>query len=107
MRVVMRSILEQVWHPDGYAVRVGFDPGISMQPGQYLLAATVSDVLATPLFLQERWEGSLLTAPPVPEHWRPGTELQVTGPLGKGFLLPAAARHVALAGFCDAGYLRW
>jgi len=41
----------------------------------------------------------LTTAPPVPADWQPGDLLQVRGPLGKGFHIPANVRRLALCAF--------
>lgn len=35
----------------------------------------------------------------VPDSWRPGTVLQLGGPLGRGFALPLSARKIGLAAF--------
>jgi hypothetical protein len=64
--------------------------------GQYLLAAEKGAILASPLFLAAPSEQGFLAAPPFSESWRPGAELSLYGPLGRGFHPPADARRLAL-----------
>ena len=56
-------------------------------------------VLAQALFAAGRKKDGVLTAPPIPVSWTPGSELSLTGPLGKGFTLPVSARRILLAAF--------
>lgn len=74
-------------------------PTIRPLPGQYLLAFAPgqSEALATPLFPAGQAGEWLRVAPPLPVSWAAGMRLQVRGPLGNGFRLPAGARRVALA----------
>ena len=69
-------------------------------PGQYVLAhdPASADSLQVPLFNAGPLQGGFRAAAPIPEFWRPGTRLFLRGPLGKGFKMPASARHVALLG---------
>lgn len=73
-------------------------------PGQYLLAhAPASDApLAVPIFLSEATPDGFHIAPPLPTMWIPGTRLNLRGPLGHGFSLPASAQRVALVAFDDS-----
>lgn len=73
------------------------------EPGRYLLChETGSDApLATELFVAEYRSRGFVAAPPVPQVWRPGTMLDVRGPLGHGFMMPTGARRVALIAFND------
>ena len=41
----------------------------------------------------------ILTAPGIPEEWRPGDELKLRGPLGRGFHLPSGTGRIALGTF--------
>lgn len=68
-------------------------------PGQYLFAFAPgqSEALAVPLFPSGLAGDLLSVAPPLPVGWAAGMRLQVRGPLGNGFRLPAGARKVALA----------
>ncbi len=71
-------------------------------PGRYVRAHSsgVPDVvLAQALFAAGRKKDGFLTAPPIPVSWTPGSELSLTGPLGKGFNLPVSARRILLAAF--------
>ena len=68
--------------------------------GQYTLASDPEDEtapIASPIFLAEGGTEGFLAAPPVPIPWTPGKTLFLRGPLGRGFSLPVAARHVVLA----------
>ena len=71
-------------------------------PGQYLLAADASDSpLPVPLFYTDYSPSGFITAPPLPDSWRPGQEIHLRGPLGRGFTLPISARRVALVAYDD------
>jgi NAD(P)H-flavin reductase len=74
------------------------DPALIPSPGRYVRAheAGSGALLASALFLAERASGGFIAAPPIPSAWRPGGELNMRGPLGRGFTLPPAARRVAL-----------
>jgi len=47
-------------------------------------------------------ETVLTTAPSIPPEWNPGDQLDLYGPLGKGFNLPMSASRVALAALGDS-----
>ncbi len=64
--------------------------------GQYLLATKQGSIQTTPLFLADKRHNGFLASPPYPENWRPGTELSLFGPLGKGFHLPTDIQRLAL-----------
>jgi hypothetical protein len=67
--------------------------------GQYLLASDSSDpqeVLGTALFLAEKSGKGFWAATPIPISWRPGTSLDLAGPLGHGFNLPREAQRLGL-----------
>ncbi|HWQ04447.1 MAG TPA: hypothetical protein VN452_03750 [Longilinea sp.] len=68
-------------------------------PGEYLLAFAPgqSEALATAIFPAGPSGEFLRVAPPLPGSWAAGMRLQVRGPLGNGFRLPAGAHKVALA----------
>lgn len=78
-------------------------PELIPQPGQYLLAhADGSDSpLAVPLFFGRALPDGFRTAPISAETWLPGTRLNLAGPLGHGFILPAFARKTALVAYDD------
>lgn len=79
------------------------DPSAVPSPGRYLLAhdGTSDDPLATEVFVSEYRSNGFLAAPPAPRSWTPGTRLNIRGPLGHGFVMPGAARRVALVAFND------
>lgn len=77
-------------------------PGAVPLCGQYGRARALNDTqaaLAQPIFLSAQRKDGFLTASPVPETWSPGSELILSSPLGRGFVLPASARRVAAAVF--------
>lgn len=43
-----------------------------------------------------------MAAADVPDSWRPGLDLSLRGPLGRGFTLPPIARKVGLVAFDDS-----
>ncbi len=71
-------------------------------PGQYLLAHAFSsdDPLAAPVFFSDSAPNGFVAA--LGLSWLPGTQLNLRGPLGHGFTIPAAARKVALIAFDDS-----
>src|SRR5258708_39424704 len=71
--------------------------------GQYLLASDASDSpLPVPLFYTDSAPEGFMAASPFPDSWMPGMSLSLRGPLGRGFVIPAAARKVALVAFDDS-----
>ena len=69
-------------------------------PGQYLLASEESDsALPVPIFYTDSAPNGFIASAPIPDSWKPGSELYLRGPLGKGFLLPLSARRVGLLAF--------
>ena len=73
-------------------------------PGRYIAAWATADTaapLSTPLFAAQIAPDGFLAAPPIPFSWEPGAILELRGPLGQGFTLPATARRLALAALAD------
>jgi dihydroorotate dehydrogenase electron transfer subunit len=69
-------------------------------PGQYLLASHDSNIIVpVPLFYTESALDSFLALLHSSESWRPGQELHLRGPFGRGFSMPATSRRVVLAAF--------
>jgi len=98
-------IQETVWRADGLRTAwIACSPTSLPEPGQYLSAWSLEDPfapLATILFAGEVFEDRFLALPPLPADWQPGMHLALRGPLGRGFSLPEAARHIALAAWGD------
>ncbi len=76
------------------------------QPGQYLQAHDPNDpleVIPSSIFtagessISRSGEASFPIAGPLPASWQPGTQLQLRGPLGRGFEPPTKIRRLALA----------
>ncbi len=86
--------------PDGQtAPKIICAPGCVPAAGQYLWAWAAKEtraVLGAPLFLSQVMKQGFQAAPPVPEDWFPGMQLELWGPSGKGFRLPAGVRRLAL-----------
>lgn len=96
-----KGLISELTLEDGclYA-RVSCPENMIPAPGQYLLASDGSDLpLPVPIYYTDSATGGFITlsAP----HWKPGDELYLRGPLGRGFALPATARKVALVAFDD------
>ena len=81
------------------AAHLTCDATLIPAPGRYLLAHDpASDApLPVPVFSAGTSPEGFLAASPLPRDWLPGQTLALRGPLGRGFLLPANARRVALA----------
>lgn len=79
------------------------DPGLLPEPGQYLMGWNPLDIeapLAAELFPGKITEQGFL-ALEFPRNLEPGTALELRGPLGRGFRLPADIRRLALVAFSD------
>jgi NAD(P)H-flavin reductase len=86
------------------STRINCPPELIPAPGQYLLAhARGSDSpLAVPVFFSDSAPNGFRSAPLLDSSWLPGTRLNLRGPLGNGFSIPASARKVALIAFDDS-----
>jgi hypothetical protein len=70
-------------------------------PGQYVQADAPHDdhaILPISLFSGGSVEDGFISGGAIPDQWTPGTPLLLRGPLGRGFQIPQAARHIALVG---------
>ena len=80
--------------------RLSCDEPLVPAPGQYLLASLAADSpLPVPIFYTDSAPGGFIAWSGMP--WKPGDELHLRGPLGRGFSLPPAARKVALIALDD------
>ncbi len=79
-------------------------PELIPAPGQYVLAhaSASGDPLAVPVFFSDSAPNGFVAAPYLPLSWTPGTQLNLRGPLGHGFAVPAAARKIALIAFDES-----
>ena len=95
---VFSGRLIEIWLENGLpAGRIScpVQPG----PGQYVLAQSQDgsrEALPTALFAGGEAAGGFIAAPPLPVEWRPGEELRLRGPAGKGFSLPNGVRRACL-----------
>lgn len=86
-------------HGGSSAARIACDQALIPSPGRYVLAHETGSaaILASALFLAGSCPGGFVAAAPIPLEWRPGSELNMRGPLGRGFTVPPQARRVALS----------
>jgi NAD(P)H-flavin reductase len=86
------------------SVRIICPPELIPAPGQYLLAhASASDSpLAVPVFFSDSAPNGFHSAPLTNSAWMPGMRLNLRGPLGHGFSIPAFSRKVALIAFDES-----
>jgi NAD(P)H-flavin reductase len=97
------QVLELILEDGCRHVRVACPPGLIPSPGQYLLASDGSDLpLPISLFYTDSASDGFIAMIPMSNSWRPGMELSLRGPLGRGFTLPASARKVGLVAFEDS-----
>ncbi len=84
--------------------RILCPPELIPAPGQYVLAHADSsdDPLPVSVFFSDSAPNGFRCAPSLPLAWRPGTQLNLRGPLGHGFSIPAFARKVALIAFDES-----
>jgi hypothetical protein len=86
--------------------RIICPPDLVPAPGQYILAHPKGGgpnlPLAVPVFFSDSAPNGFRSAPFLPLEWRPGTQLNLRGPLGRGFSVPAFARKVALIAFDES-----
>ena len=74
--------------------------GLVPSVGKYLLAADREETdaaLGVVSFNAETTPHGFWEAAPIPPSWRPGTALDLTGPLGHGFDLPREVQRLGLA----------
>ncbi len=101
MRRSSGHVAEVKLHSGQASALIACPPESVPAAGQYLLAINEGSIQAIPLFLADNWNQGFLAAPPYPETWRPGTELSLYGPAGKGFHLPADIQRLALIALGD------
>jgi hypothetical protein len=96
------GFIEEIYLDGRRAARISCPAELVPAPGQYLLATSNTDPdapLAQPLFSAGACPGGFYAAPALLISWLPGARLNLRGPFGRGFSLPAGARRVALAAF--------
>jgi hypothetical protein len=97
------QILETILEDGLRLVRIACPASLIPTAGQYLLASDASDSpLPVPLFYTDSAPEGFMAASPFPDSWMPGMSLSLRGPLGRGFVVPATARKVALVAFDDS-----
>jgi hypothetical protein len=90
------------------AARISCESALVPSPGRYTLAHAPASaaLLGSALFQGESSAAGFVAAPPIPSSWLPGTELNVRGPVGHGFVLPAGSRRIALVAHAGVDPLR-
>ena len=97
MRNGKGTVVELILEDGQSFARISCPPALTPSAGQYLLASDAPDSpMPVPLFYTDSVTEGFICAPPVPESWKPGQEVYLRGPLGRGFTLPFAARKIAL-----------
>src|SRR5258707_5382436 len=97
------QILETILEDGLRLVRIACPASLIPAAGQYLLASYASNSpLPVPLFYTDSAPEGFIAASPFPDSWMPGMSLSLRGPLGRGFVIPATARKVALVAFDDS-----
>jgi NAD(P)H-flavin reductase len=96
------GIVKEIFLDRMAAARIDCPKSFVPAPGRYVMAHASSEPdvpLAVPVFSAGTCTGGFLAASPLPASWIPGTHLNLRGPLGHGFTMPASARCVALIAF--------
>lgn len=96
---VAKGLIDEIFIQDNRAAHITCPPILIPAPGQYLLAQAETETdspLPLPVFSSGTSARGFYAAPPLPPTWRPGLELNLRGPLGHGYNLPASARKLAL-----------
>jgi len=80
--------------------RIDCSASLVPAPGQYLLASDASSsTLPVPIFYTDSAPQGFIAASPLPDSWNPRQEVDLRGPLGRGFVLSPSARRVVLVAF--------
>jgi dihydroorotate dehydrogenase electron transfer subunit len=96
------SITELTLEDGCLYARIACPENLVPVPGQYLLASDDSDSpLPVPIFYTDFTPGGFITTADA-SYWKPGDELHLRGPLGRGFSVPVSARKIVLIAFDDA-----
>jgi NAD(P)H-flavin reductase len=102
------GIIQVIQTDPGGVLAARFDCAIKLNPvpGKYLLAHNPAESEASigvalfPVGLTGTWdEPDQVSLGPIPASWRPGTGIDLFGPLGHGFQLPKNLSRLGLAGF--------
>lgn len=98
----MKANIEEIFlTPTGAAARVLLEKPLHCLPGQYFLADSPFNHQVLPLVLFSASatlaSRQLDLAAPIPATWRPGDEITLSAPMGKGFAIPDDARALAFA----------
>jgi dihydroorotate dehydrogenase electron transfer subunit len=96
------QVLELVLEDGRDHMRLSCPATLLPAPGQYVLASDESTAaLPVPLFYTDSAPQGFVAATGSSVSWDPGSRLSLRGPLGRGFMLPPAARRVGLVAFDD------
>ena len=98
MRTGTGRIVELLFEDGCLYARIACPESLVPGPGQYLLASHGSDsLLPVPIFHTDLAPQGFIGS--ARGGWKPGDELALRGPLGRGFSLPVSARKVGLVAF--------
>lgn len=97
------TILEVRLETNGLSSVIACPAVLRPAPGQYLAASSPesSEAFPTILFPSRIGSQEIGIAAPIPAHWKVGMQVDLRGPLGKGFHMPLTARRIALS--CPEG----
>ena len=94
------QVVELILEDGGQLARISCGASLIPSPGQYVLSDNASDSpLPVPVFYTDSTPEGFIAAPLGANSWRPGQQLYLRGPLGRGFERPPFARRVALIAF--------
>lgn len=83
------------------SAEIDCSPDLIPAAGQYLLAhKSASDSpLPVSVFFASTSPNGFRCAPPIPVDWKPSDIINIRGPLGHGFSIPASAKKIALIAY--------
>jgi hypothetical protein len=90
-------VVELALSDGGTAVQIECHTSLIPRPGQYVMAhdGSLHSPLASQLLPARYVDRGFVAAPPAPMGWRPGTRIQIRGPLGRGFRVPPGSKRIA------------
>lgn len=98
------QVVELVFEYGLRQARISCASNLVPSPGQFLQAGTDSRSypLSVSLFSTGPTLFGFTASAPIPETWAPGLEINLRGPLGRGFAQPQSARRLTLVAFDDS-----
>ncbi len=94
-----KGLVNEIQLQEERAVHISCSPALIPAPGQYLLAQAESETdspLPLSIFASGTTPKGFFVAAPTPAHWALGSQINLRGPLGRGFQIPNTAKKIAL-----------